>query len=164
MFKRVLSYILVGCPWNPVEAKERKESGSRSQETKNTRMTINFAIFPCPNLLGLLVCLSRNKSQIIGEGEFSVAISCGSNHKMTGLYDDLSDTTNTKLYGYFSEKKKLGGMWFLNVRCFYCFGIASVLTWCVVTQLNRINMYSVAPKECHVSFSLRMRSNRIRFL
>ena len=73
-----------------------------------------------PESFGPFSMESRNKSQIIGEEEFSVAISCGSNHKMIGLYDDLSDTTITKLrLIYFSEKKKLGGMWFLNVRCYY---------------------------------------------
>ena len=63
-----------------------------------------------PESFGPFSMESRNKSQIIGEEEFSVAISCGSNHTMIGLYDD-SDTTNTKLrLIYFSEKKKLGGM------------------------------------------------------
>lgn len=64
-----------------------------------------------PESFGPFSMESRNKSQIIGEEEFSVAISYGSNHKMIGLYDDLSDTTITKLrLIYFSEKKKLGGM------------------------------------------------------
>ena len=145
---------------NPVEARERKESGSRSQGTKNARMTINFAIFPCPNLLGLLVWLETNP-KLLAKRNFLLQLVAGPTTKWLN-YMTTSATPPSQNYGYFSEKKKLGGMWFLNVRCFYCLGIASVLTWWVVTQLNRINVYSVARTVCYVSFSLRMRSNRIR--
>ena len=64
-----------------------------------------------PESFGTFSMESRNKSQIIGEEKFFAIHGCRSNHKMTGLHDDLSDTTNTKLrLIYFSEKKKLGGM------------------------------------------------------
>ena len=43
-------------------------------------------MFPCLDPLGLLVCLSRYHSLMIGEEKPSVAISGRSSHKMTGLY------------------------------------------------------------------------------
>ena len=42
-------------------------------------------MFPCLDPLGLLVCLSRYHSLMIGEEKPSVAISGRSSHKMTGL-------------------------------------------------------------------------------
>ena len=94
---------------NLVEARKRKNQGPGPRVPKMPVRTENkFCNVHIPESFGSFSMESRNKSQIIGEEEF-FAISCGSNHKMTGLHDDLSDTTNTKLrLIYFSEKKKRG--------------------------------------------------------
>ena len=148
---------------NLVDARKRKNQGPGPRVPKMPVRTENiFCNVHMPESFGPFSMESRNKSQIIGEEEFSVAISCGSNHKMTGLYDDLSDTTITKL-GLFLWKEKIKGYVISQRSLFYCLGVASVLTWCVVIQWNRIHMYSVPRTVCYVSFSLRMRSNRIRF-